>query len=320
MSKRVVTTLVTLTVAAIATTSLMSCVAKNDYDDLFGVTVRPPAEQSPSARVVTTDKPLRVGLVFGGGAARGVMHLGVIKALNEAGIEADVVAGTSVGSIAAVLYVNNPDYAHLEELILEFSDRAITDFIISDQGLLQGKALAEWINDNINYRDLAAMPKPIALVAANVNTHKAVMFTGGNPGEAAQISSSVPGVFVPATYNGDMLIDGGMLSNVPVYAARQLGADIVIAIDVMCGRAPAVESNAVSALGSAFWLQNCVEPKSEVANADVLILPIPSNPSLIDFGDQEVRRRSITDGYNATMAKMPEIKQLLCEHDTSYCG
>ncbi len=298
--------------------TLTGCVAQNQYDDLQGQVVGDVPRYSDIA--MHEQDNIRIGLAFGGGAARGIMHLGVIKALQENGIHADVVTGTSVGSIAAVLYANNDNYDALEKTILTFSDRTIKDFIISKQGLIQGKALADWINDQIGYQDLAQMPIDVGIATTNVTTQQVHLFTGGNPGEAVQISSSVPGVFVPVTYQGDMFIDGGMLSLVPVYGARELGADIVIGVDVMCGAPPAIQATAVGALASAFWLQTCNEPQYEVSTADILITPIPSNPSFDDFGNDESRKLAIQNGYDATIAMMPKIKALLCERDAAHCA
>ncbi|WP_087023031.1 patatin-like phospholipase family protein [Thaumasiovibrio subtropicus] len=296
-----------------STLALFGCAVPNEYDELQGSPV-----SGNSAKPHERDT-VSIGIAFGGGAARGVMHLGVIQALQEEGIYADVVTGTSVGSIAAVLYANNPDYDVLAPTILSFSDRAIKDFIISRKGLIQGKALADWVNNQIVHTDLSTMPVPVGIATTNLTTHEVYLFTGGNPGQAVQISSSVPGVFVPVSFKGDTFIDGGILSMVPVYGARDLGADIVIGIDVMCGAPPPVEPTAIGTLASTFWLQSCAEPQHEVTTADILITPVPTNTRFDDFGDDAGRREAIKNGYDATMAKMPEIKALLCEKDNQYC-
>ncbi|WP_036827546.1 patatin-like phospholipase family protein, partial [Photobacterium sanctipauli] len=226
---------------------LYGCSTVNEYDDLTAVDIAmmPTAEAAQVEQVssLSTDNP-KLAIAFGGGASRGMMHLGVMKALEEAGIKADIVTGTSVGSIAAALYSSH-EYHDVERKMFEFAEREIVDINLSRKGLIKGKALAKWVNKHTGYDDISDLPVTTGIVATNLTQQKAVMFTAGDIGEAVQTSSSVPGVFVPIYHNEDILVDGGVLSLVPVYAARQLGADIVIAVDVFCSLPPPLKYTAV---------------------------------------------------------------------------
>ncbi|MGL6313790.1 patatin-like phospholipase family protein [Vibrio sp. WXL103] len=307
---------------------LTGCSTANHYDNLQPIEVISPTIADPIAQEQTLDqtpisgeqvtgaelntgKP-KLAIAFGGGASRGVMHLGVIKTLEEAGIEADIVTGTSVGSIAAALYSSH-DYQQVEKIILEFAEHEIVDLNLPTKGVIKGKALAKWINSHVDFDTIEALPKTTGIVATNLTQKKTVVFTSGDIGQAVQASSSVPGVFMPVYYQDDIIVDGGVTSLVPVYAARQLGADIVLGIDVFCGAPPPLKYSAVHTLANAFWLQSCLVTEAETQSADVLLTPEPYHPSLKHFGDLYEREQAMQVGYEAMQAALPELLELLGE-------
>ncbi|MGF1701510.1 patatin-like phospholipase family protein [Photobacterium makurazakiensis] len=297
------------------------CSTVNQYDDLTVVNVSEPELQSQHGLHTQQDlqtqkeqgqflgeKP-KLAIAFGGGASRGMMHLGVMKALEEAGIKADIVTGTSVGAIAATLYSSH-DYEEVERKMFEFSEHQIVDFNLSRKGLIKGKALAKWVNKQSGYDDISDLPIPTGIVATNLTQQQAVMFTAGDIGEAVQTSSSVPGVFVPIYHNSDILVDGGVLSLVPVYAARQLGADIVIGVDVFCSLPPPLKYTAVDTMANTFWVQSCIATKDEIESADIVLSPVSPDPSLINFGGTKEREAAMNVGYEAMKKALPELMEL----------
>ena len=185
-------------------TVLTACSSANVYDDL-------------NATKVATKQQHELGIAFGGGGVRGFMHLGVLKALEEEGIKPDVVSGTSAGSIAAILYASGMTLEEMELAIGEIDLSDLADFVVSSKGLVNGKKLSDWINTQVDYEDLAEMPIPVAVTATNLTNQKMVMIRSGNPGHAAQTSSTIPGAFVPVENQGSILVDGGVLSVIPVY-------------------------------------------------------------------------------------------------------
>ncbi|MGY0615975.1 patatin-like phospholipase family protein [Vibrio sp. FJH11] len=293
-------------------TVLYGCTSGNQYNELMFEEIEktPTVLTSPADKQGEQGSKPKLAIAFGGGAARGMMHLGVIKALNEAGIKADIVTGTSVGSIAATLYSCNT-YPEIERKMFEFTEHEIVDISLSRAGLIKGKALAKWVNEQTGYDDLRDLPITTGIVATNLTQKKAVMFTKGNIGRAVQTSSSVPGVFVPVHYNNEILVDGGILSLVPVYAARQLGADIVIAVDVFCSLPPPLKYNAIDAMANTFWLQSCVATKDEIDSADIVIWPVAPDPSLVNFGGMSERTAATMAGYEAMKKALPLLKQHL---------
>ncbi len=281
----------------IVTLSLGACSSPNIYNDINQTTSFDSAEYD-------------LGIAFGGGGVRGFMHLGVLKALEEEGITPDVVSGTSAGSIAATLYASGMSLAEMEKAIEKVSMSDIADFVFSSKGLVNGKNLAEWINSHIEYDDLADMPMPIALTATNMTTQKAIMIRSGNPGHAVQTSSTIPGAFIPIENEGDILVDGGVLSVVPVYTARELGARKIIAVDIYCHNQPKPEISASKMTLAAFRMQSCRISQQELNSADIVITPNYEPSGSAAFGE---KAQAIEAGYVATKQAMPAIRKLLLE-------
>ncbi|WP_295895092.1 patatin-like phospholipase family protein [uncultured Vibrio sp.] len=287
--------MVRIFIIALATLSLMACSTPNVYNDLNAL---------PSAE--TGDHEL--GIAFGGGGVRGFMHLGVIKALAEEGIAPDVASGTSAGSIAATLYASGLSYEEMEIAIDNVAMSDIADFVFSSKGLVNGKSLSEWINNQVTYNDLSDMPMPIALTTTNMTSRETVIIRSGNPGHAVQTSSTIPGAFVPVENQGDILVDGGIFSVVPVYAAKDLGAKKVIAVDIYCHNQPTPEVSASKITLAAFRMQSCRLSEQEINSADVIIRPSYEPNGSVAFDE---KAQAIQAGYLAAKEAMPQIKALL---------
>ncbi|MEJ6069874.1 patatin-like phospholipase family protein, partial [Psychrobacter sp. 16-Bac2893] len=181
-----------------------------------------------------------VALVLGGGGAKGFAHVGVIKALEENGIKPTLVVGTSVGSLVGSLYASGYTAKQLEHLALNTTDSELTDFTLSNQGFIEGIKLKNFINANVGGRTIENFPIRFAAITAEKNTLKKTVFTTGDVGLAVQASCSVPNIFIAPRIPekvGKKYIDGGVVSLVPVDSARDLGADIIIAVDVTAANA-----------------------------------------------------------------------------------
>ena len=196
-----------------------------------------PVVETPAPRPTTTAPtpaapPVRIGLALGGGAAKGFAHIGVIKMLEANGIKADVVAGTSAGSVVGALYASGMDPFRMQERAVALDESSIRDVRLFSGGLVQGVALQNYVNQEVGNRTLDRMTIPFAAVATRLETGDRIVFVRGNTGQAVRASSSVPGVFEPVKIGDRHYVDGGVVSPVPVDAARQLGADLVIAVDI----------------------------------------------------------------------------------------
>ncbi|MBP3946739.1 patatin-like phospholipase family protein [Psychrobacter sp. K31L] len=279
---------------------------------------------------------LRVALVLGGGGAKGFAHVGVIKALEENGIKPTLVVGTSIGSLVGSLYASGYTPAQLERLALTTTDSELTDFTLSNQGFIEGIKLKNFINAKVGGRPIESFPIHFAAVAAEKHTLKKVIFTTGDAGLAVQASCSVPNIFIAPRIPekvGKKYIDGGVVSLVPVDSAHDLGADIIIAVDVTVptSNKKNITSNLLPAITSlsSFWslLENnltastahsntkhSASMRNERARADIVITPDVGHISSLDTSQ---RSALIAAGTQATTPQINAIKQLVKEKSQS---
>ncbi|PXW13582.1 patatin-like phospholipase family protein [Paraburkholderia caballeronis] len=175
----------------------------------------------------------RIGLVLGGGAARGWAHIGAIRALEEAGIRPDVVCGTSIGALVGAVYANG-DLDWLEDWVGRLTWQTVVrllDLRFSG-GLLGGRKVIEVFANQFNGRDIGELRMPFTAVATELDTGREVWLQDGGVVDAVRASIAIPGIFTPIWHDGVWLVDGGLSNPVPVSAARAMRANCVIAIDL----------------------------------------------------------------------------------------
>lgn len=252
-----------------------------------------------------SERPL-VALALGGGGARGFAHIGVIKALEDAGIEADIVTGASSGAIVAALYASGRRGGELWNIALTLERDDIVDFVLVGEGWVKGEALQNFVNRQVDGKPIEALPRSFALVATEARNNRLTVFNRGNTGIAVRASASVPRLFVPPVINGEEYLDGGLTSPVPVKLARAMGADIVIAVDVSWF---AQARNA----GAAGMDQNRRRYRygllaAELDAADVVITPQTVRTRMLDFDHRE---QNIIAGEQAGRSAAPRILDLI---------
>ena len=284
---------------------------------LAGCSNTPPkpvtANSAPAPLEPTAKKTLKIGLALGGGAARGFAHVGVIAVLEEAGLKPQLVVGTSAGSLVAALYASGLTSAQLKQTALSLQEVAITDWMlpIFGRGMFRGDALARYVNELVSSRLIDAMPMPLGIVATDLNTGGAVLFQKGDTGTAVRASSAVPAVFVPVKINGREYVDGGLVSPVPVRFARQMGADVVVAVDI--SNPPEANANAANdtlqILLQTFAIMGKSINQYELAGSDVVVV----RPSLVGLksADFSARQLAIDRGRAAMLAALPALKAKL---------
>jgi len=177
---------------------------------------------------------LKVGLALGGGSARGVAHIGVIDALVEEGIPIDIVAGTSIGAMVGAGFAAGK-HEELKEFALSLDKwKLLTFFDPSNpfSGLVEGKKVTDYFGEKVGYSNIEDLPLRFAAVCCDYATGERVVLDHGPIVRSVRASMSVPGLFTPARVGGKVLIDGGVVEPVPVRTARELGADVVIAVDL----------------------------------------------------------------------------------------
>lgn len=252
----------------------------------------------------------RVGLALGGGAARGFAHVGVIEVLEQQGIRPDLVVGTSAGSLVAALYASGMNAGELMSAALQMEEAAIADWTlpIFNRGLLRGEALARYVNRQVQGRNLQDMKLPLGILATDLATGKGVLFQRGDTGMAVRASSAVPGVFTPVNIGGRDYVDGGLVAPVPVEQARQMGAELVIAVDISSAPDSAASSDAWRVVLATFTIMGQSINRYVLAEADVVVRPALAGVGSADFA---ARQRSIAAGREAMQAAMPKLREQL---------
>lgn len=253
----------------------------------------------------------RVALALGGGASKGFAHIGVLKALTDAGIPVHMVTGTSAGAVVGSLYASgmSPDDLTQASEHLEKSD--VTDFRLSTKGFIVGQKLQDYINEKVKNKQIQQFPIPFAAVATDFENGQAVLFNYGDAGQAVRASSSIPSVFRPVIINGRRYADGGLSQPVPVSAARKMGADIVIAVDISARPEEQTKKGLFASLGQSVRIMTLRALEDELAKADVVIKPDVLNLGSVKGFEQ--KEQAIAAGEKATQAVLPKIRALLGE-------
>ena len=174
---------------------------------LSACAVTPPTPPVPPP---TPKPPLKIALVLGGGAARGFAHIGVIKALEAQGIVPSMVVGSSAGAVVGALYAAGMSGFELQQLALGMQEDMVADWTLPNRGVLKGEALQDLINQKVRNLPIQKLPKPLGVVATDLQSGEMVLFRQGNTGMAVRASSAVPGVFQPVEINGRDYVDGGL--------------------------------------------------------------------------------------------------------------
>lgn len=270
-----------------------------------------PVVPLPPPSVVLVPKVLpRIGLALGGGAARGFAHVGVIQVLEEAGIRPALVAGTSAGSLVAAIYASGKTGKQLQRVAETMEEATIADWTLPlfNRGMLRGDALARYVNGQVGSRLIEDMPLPLGIVTTDLNSGQSMLFQRGDTGTAVRASSSVPGVFQPVRISGRDYVDGGLVSPVPVRAARQMGAELVIAVDISSPPEGNLAGSTLDVMLQTFSIMSKSINYFELKEADVVVKPVLPGVSSSDFG---ARKRSIEAGRQAMLQLMPQLRSAI---------
>jgi NTE family protein len=269
-----------------------------------------PAPEPAAPPVAVQKLPPRIGLALGGGAARGFAHVGVIEVLEEAGIKPDLVVGTSAGSLVAALYASGRNGKQLQQSAMAMDEAAFADWTlpIFSRGLLRGEALARYVDTQVNHKLIENMALPLGIVATDLKTGQGVLFRRGDTGTAVRASSAVPAVFLPVKIGAQEFVDGGLVSPVPVRYARQMGAEVVIAVDISSAPEGNPFGDTLQVLMQTFAIMGKSINSWELKDADVVVRPALAGMGSGDFAG---KRRAIDAGRAAMQAALPQLRAAL---------
>ncbi len=264
---------------------------------------------APSFAPYPADKPAHVALVLGAGGPRGFAHVGVLKVLQDNGIDVDLVVGASVGAMIGAMYANGMTAPEIEKVALDLDAKRFIG--ISSSGLKgNGNAVESFVRELTDGKPLDAMQRRLAVTVATARDNTLQIFNRGNTGAAIRASSATPGQFFPVKIRGIEYHDGDEAMPVPIKAARELGAEIVIAVDVSAYVA-AIPSSAPADWGTRDRKRAALVD-TEKPYADVYIHP--------DLGyyagiSDDYRRMCIKRGEDATRAALPAIRAAIAKQN-----
>ncbi|MBV8679952.1 MAG: patatin-like phospholipase family protein [Aquitalea sp.] len=265
---------------------------------------------TPKPEIAVPKVPVKpkVALALGGGAAKGFAHIGVIKMLEANGIVPDIITGTSAGSVVGSLYASGLTGLQLQAKAMQLDESELTDWTLSTKGFLKGEKLEAYINAQVGNRPIEKLPRRLGVVSTELDSGQKVVFRMGNTGQAVRASASIPNVFLPVVIGGKRYVDGGLVSPVPVSAAREMGADFVIAVDISAKPKPGKATGLFSMLDQSFNIMSGPTLAAELKQADVVIRPNVLNIGSADF---EARHQAILEGEKATQQLMAVIRSRL---------
>jgi NTE family protein len=231
----------------------------------------------------------------------------VIQILEEAGIRPTLVTGTSAGSLVAAIYASGKNGKQLQHVAETMEEVTIADWTLPlfNSGMFRGDALAKYVNGQVSARLIQDMPLPLGIVATDLNSGQSMLFQRGDTGTAVRASSAVPAVFQPVKISGRDYVDGGLVSPVPVRAARKMGAELVIAVDISSPPDSNLAGGTLDVLLQTFSIMGSSINSFELKDADVVVRPVLTGISSSDFS---ARKRSIEAGRQAMLQMLPQLR------------
>jgi NTE family protein len=260
-------------------------------------------------RITRLFRKKKAALVLGGGSARGMAHIGVLKVFQREDIKFDLVVGTSIGAFIGAHYALGKDIKDAEEMALKFNANENLDITIPPtMGIIKGNRIYGLIKSMLDEKTFSDVQVPFAVVAADIENGEEVVFNEGSLSDAVRVSCSYPGIFVPQRIGGRLLVDGGILNTVPVSVARRMGADIVVAVDVgFCVQAGEIK-NIFAIILQTYQIMGNELNRYQTQHADIVIRPELGGIDQLAFAKAKI---AIESGERAATEKLLEIKQKL---------
>ena len=251
----------------------------------------------------------KAALVLGGGSARGMAHIGVLKVFQQENIKFDLVVGTSIGAFIGAYYALGKDIRGAEEIALKFNVNENLDISLPpSMGLIKGNRIYHLIKSMLDDKMFSDVKTPFAVVAADIERGEEVVFTEGPLADAVRVSCSYPGIFVPHRMGGRLLVDGGILNTVPANVARRMGADIVVAVDVgFCVQVGEIK-NIFSIILQTYQIMGDELNRYQARQADVVLRPNLAGIDQLAFAKAKM---AIESGERIATEKLSEVKRAL---------
>lgn len=239
----------------------------------------------------------KVGLALGGGAVLGAVHVGVLKAFEELNIEIKVISGTSVGALVASLYAFGKSAKEIENIVLKFGWKDLSSFAFSKYAILSNQRIGNTLTKHIGDKTFKEANIPLFIIATNISNGEKVVLSEGSVSNAVIASTCVPGIFVPIEIDGKLLVDGGIVENIPLSCLKDKDVDFLIGVDLVLEEFYKKPKNVIEVLYNSFNILVKTNKKIQTKEADIII-----KPDLKDFNptDMSQIKDLIELGYNET--------------------
>lgn len=252
----------------------------------------------------TLNEKRDLGLALGGGAVLGAAHVGVLRALKEAEIKPGYITGTSIGAFVAAFYAFGKTWEEIKDIASELKWMDITGISLSRFGLLSNEKLGELIVKHIGDKNIEDSEIPLAMVATNAANGKKVVLDKGSVANAVMASTCIPGIFKPIEDGEEMLVDGGVVENVPIDTVREMGAKYVIGIDLNAMHTYQKPDNILDVIINSFHFVLMTAADLQTEDADLLIKPDLSSFSRSDMNQiEELMKQGYKDAQKALKGK-----------------
>lgn len=250
----------------------------------------------------------KLGLALSGGATRGLAHIGVLQALEENGLRPDYLSGTSIGAFAAALYAFGVPLPEIRRIGQGMTPLRVSKLKLSRFALFSNEELGKLILAAIGKARIEDAPIPLAIMATDISSGEKVVLRQGEVAPAVMASSAMAGIYLPVRVDGRMLMDGGIVEDVPVSPLRSMGAGVVVAVNLSAERKYRVPEDIIDVLFNAFDIAIDENTKEQVKDADLVI-----EPCLSDFRRMDVKQidELIAEGHRAALEVIPRIREAL---------
>lgn len=254
------------------------------------------------------EKHPKIGIALGSGGARGMAHIGVLKALEKHNITVDYMAGSSIGSLVAGLYAVGLSPDNIQKCMSIFAHKMWRDYTVPKMGFVSGEKLKELIRLFTKNKNIEQANIPLSIVATNLQKGERKIFTKGSMTDAIRASISIPGILVPEEIDGVLYVDGGVIDRVPISVVKEMGADLAIAIDVSYFESTHPITSIFDVITQSIDVMEREILKYRMIHADFLLRPQVGHYSTMMFSKMD---ELIAEGERVTLEMIPEIKEMI---------
>lgn len=247
----------------------------------------------------------KIGLALGGGAAKGLAHIGVLRAFDEQNIKISYISGTSVGAIVASYYAFGKNLDEIDQLGERLKAKSVFKLNLDKRGFVSTDSIKQMLLKDIGDVNIEDAKVPLAICTTDITTGESVVFKKGKLIPAVCASVAVPGLFTPVEHDGRLLVDGGITQNVPVPAVKSMGAGITVAVDLNGVNEYQKPMDIFTVVGNAIDIAIDARTKEQVKSADIKILLDLSKYSLLDNSSN--KQKLINEGFKSAETQLKKL-------------